>query len=165
MKINNWLVIFGLLFFLTGLALALGGNGKVVGQAADFTLKDLQDKSHTLFQCRGKVVLLNFWATWCPPCRSEMPALQKLYEQADKTRFAMVTVNMGENREDVAKFMKNNGYTFPVLIDKDGVVARQYNVNGIPTTLVINETGGVMRRVVGAKEWTWAELKLLTKAK
>jgi peroxiredoxin len=127
--------------------------------ATNFTLTGLDGKSHALSDYRGKVVFLNFWATWCPPCRAEMPSMQKLYLAWDQTRYVMLTVNLRETKEVVRAFADKNGYTFPILLDETGAIASQYRVSGIPTTLIINENGTVVNKTVGSREWTLEALK------
>jgi peroxiredoxin len=122
---------------------------------ADFALQDLQGKVHALSKYKGKTVLLNFWATWCPPCRSEMPAMQKLWLAADKNKFMMLAVNVGEDKKIVAEFAKKNGYTFPILLDEGGKVSRQYKVRAIPVTYIINKKGELVKKEIGAREWRW----------
>ena len=131
--------------------------------ATDFTLLDLEGNKHTLSDYKGKVVFLNFWATWCPPCRAEMPSMQKLYETWDKDKFVMLAVNIGESREKVRSFAESNGYTFPILLDEDQKVARKYGIRGIPATYLIDEQGNMVNKVVGAREWDINQIKRLLK--
>jgi peroxiredoxin len=126
-------------------------------KAVDFTLKDLNEKSHTLSEYKGKIVFLNFWATWCPPCRAEMPSMQKLYTTWDSREFVMLAVDIGESREKVKAFAEENGYTFPILLDRDKKVARKYMVRGIPTTYLIGKDGNIIKKIVGSREWTLEE--------
>lgn len=109
-------------------------------QAPDFTLTNLKGEKVKLFDYRGKPVFLNFWATWCPPCRAEMPLIQKLYQEKGK-KIQVLTVNIQEDQQTIEKFLKKNHYTFPVLLDKQGKVANQYWIQGIPTTFLIDKEG------------------------
>ncbi len=123
-------------------------------EAVDFTLYNLKGQSHALSDYRGKIIFLNFWATWCGPCRAEMPSMQKLYESWDSDKFVMLAVNVGESQGAVSKFVEKNGYTFPVLLDQDGKVSKKYLIRGIPTTFIIDEKGRVAAKIVGSREWT-----------
>lgn len=129
--------------------------------AIDFTLKDLKGVSHSLEKYRGKVVVLNFWASWCPPCRSEMPSMQEVYRTWDRTKFEMLAVNIREDKVRVNTFVRQNNYTFPVLLDTNGAVATKYRVRGIPTTFIINEKGQIIDKIVGAREWKLEDIKRL----
>jgi thiol-disulfide isomerase/thioredoxin len=129
--------------------------------APDFTLKGLDGKAHSLSDYRGKVVFLNFWASWCPPCRAEMPSMQKLSRSWDKKKYVMLAVNLREAREVVRSFAAKNGYSFPILLDETGGTAAKYRVSGIPTTAIIDEKGNIINRTVGAREWTLGALKSL----
>lgn len=117
----------------------------VVGQAApQFTLTDLTGKSVSLGDFRGKVVLVNFWGTWCQPCRSEMPALQAAYEKYKDRGFAVLGVNIGESKVSAKGFTDRLGVTFPVVLDADrDVTLQKYKVGPIPTTFFIDKQGNV----------------------
>ncbi|MDI3547334.1 MAG: hypothetical protein PWR10_986 [Halanaerobiales bacterium] len=122
--------------------------GTNVGQKApDFTLKTLKGESVSLSNLKGKKVFLNFWASWCPPCRSEMPAIQKLYSNHDD--IAVLGINLREEKGTVAEFMMLNGYTFPVVLDLNAEVATKYLVRGIPTTYILNKEGVIMAKHTG----------------
>jgi cytochrome c-type biogenesis protein len=134
-------------------------SGKVA--AFDFTLEDLNGDPHTLSDYRGKFVFLNFWATWCSPCRREMPAMQKLYEEADKEQFVMLAVNAKQKRDVIKAFADENGYTYPILMDPNYKVSGKYRVRAIPVTYLIDKEGNIIGRVVGGREWTWEEIEPL----
>ena len=134
---------------------------KPAAKAANFTLTGLDGKSHALSDYKGKIVFLNFWASWCPPCRAEMPSMQKLYGSWDKKKFVMLAVNLREAKGAVGSFARQNGYTFPILLDDTGGIASQYQVAGIPTTIIIDGKGYVLSRTVGSREWSLEALKKL----
>jgi peroxiredoxin len=90
---------------------------------------------------RGQVVLLNTWATWCPPCRAEMPDLETYYQQHQEDGFVVLAVNSQESADIVAGFLEEQDFTFPVLLDPDGVVMRDYRVLGLPTSFFIDRDG------------------------
>ena len=128
-------------------------------KAINFTLNGLDGKRHALADYKGKVVFLNFWAAWCPPCRAEMPSLQKLFRSWDKKKYVLLAVNLQGTKKEVASFAGQNGYTFPILLDETGQIGAQYQVSGIPTTLIIDEKGNIVNRTVGSREWTLETLK------
>ncbi len=123
--------------------------------AKDFTLTDLDNKRHRLRDCRGKVVLVNFWATWCPPCRREIPAMQRLWEKLKSEDFVLLAVDMAEDEETVFGFTFATGVeiTFPVLLDRDGAVTESWPVVGMPTSFLIDRGGRIVYRAVGGREW------------
>jgi peroxiredoxin len=123
------------------------------GRAPDFTLKDVKGSSVSLGHFRGKVVFLNFWATWCGPCRSEMASMERLYSQLGSRGLVMLAVNQKESRNPVAKFMKDFGLSFPALLDADGRVAALYGSWGLPTTYVIDTSGRKVGLKSGARDW------------
>lgn len=122
--------------------------------APDFTVYGLNGDTLTLVDLRGKVVFLNFWATWCPPCRREMPSMEKLWRAlSDLEGFTIVAVDVKENRQKVQRFVRSQGYTFPIFLDPRGNVARSYRVRGIPTTFIIDPEGKVIGGFVGGRTW------------
>ncbi len=117
--------------------------------APDFTLTSLDGKKVTLSQLKGKPVLINFWATWCPPCRLEMPALQTVYQEASAKGFTLLMVNQQEDSTTVQNFLKQNNYSLPVVLDLNGQVSDMYQVTGIPTSVFIDSQGVVRDIHVG----------------
>jgi len=128
----------------------------------DFTLKDLTGKSWTLSQLKGKVVVVNFWATWCPPCRGEMPDLQVLSKELAPK--GLVVLAISDEKADVVRpFIKKNGYTFPILLDEGRAVNTKYKIQGIPNSFVYDRSGKLV--AVGIDGRTRRQfLKLLAKA-
>lgn len=123
-----------------------------------FAIKDLSGRTQQLSDYRGKIVFLNFWTSWCPPCRAEMPSMQKLYQRLDKKKYALLAVNVGEGRQTVKQFAQTNGYTFPFLLDENGQIATRFGVRAFPTTYIINKQGKVVGGFVGGREWVLPEL-------
>lgn len=121
--------------------------------APDFTLRDLNGNSVSLSNFRGNVVFLNFWATWCPPCRSEMPSMDRLYGQLRGRGFVVLAVDKQENRRQVEKFMKHYGLSFPALLDTDGKVSSLYGIRGLPSTFIIDSGGKIIGSKMGPKDW------------
>ena len=112
-----------------------------------------QAEMQTLSDLKGKVVFLNFWATWCGPCRIEMPSMESLYNRFKDRGFEMMAVNCMEGQDDVLDFMTDNGLTFPVLLDEDGRVSGAYGIQAIPTTYIIDREGKIIMRLVGSIDW------------
>jgi peroxiredoxin len=125
--------------------------------APSFTLKDLSGKEVKLEDHRGKIVFLNFWATWCPPCRDEMPSMEKLYTEFKDRDFRMLAVDLREGAKKVRAFKKKFKLNFPILLDSDGSVGSMYGVRSIPTTYLIDREGHVIGGALGARDWASKE--------
>ena len=121
--------------------------------APDFTLKGEDGKTYRLADYRGKVVVLNFWATWCPPCRYEMPSMERAHQKVRGENIVLLAVNVGENADQIFEFTGRYPVTFPLPLDLDGTVSRKYPVIGLPTTFVIDPRGMVTHRAIGGREW------------
>ncbi len=118
-------------------------------EAPDFTLTDVDGKTVNLSDYRGKkVVILDFWATWCGPCRAAMPLIQSYYEK-NKGKVEVLSINEQETPDRVAAFIKQTGYTYRVLLDRDGKVESAYRVYGIPTLFVVDKDGDLRHKSVG----------------
>ena len=118
--------------------------------AIDFKLKDFEGKEITLSSLKGKNVYLNFWATWCPPCKGELPDIEKLYEETKNSDLVILAVDINEPIFTVKAFVDSNKYNFKVLLDLDGSVAQKYNITGIPASYFIDKEGKVVYKKVGA---------------
>ncbi len=128
--------------------------------APDFALNDLAGRAHRLSAYRGKIVFLNFWATWCPPCREEMPGMEQLYRRLGHDDFAMLAVNEDEDGAPaVRRFVDGMGLSFPVLVDEKGTVPPRYGVTGYPETFIIDRNGQVLKRFIGPADWDSEELR------
>jgi thiol-disulfide isomerase/thioredoxin len=121
--------------------------------AAPFELMTLDGKVMKSSELAGKVVLVNFWATWCGPCKEEMPSLARLQKQLDPSQFALLTVTTDVQRQGIAHFLSQLGISLPVLFDEDQEVSRSFMVRGLPTTIVIARDGGLVGRAVGPRAW------------
>ena len=131
------------------------GNLKVGETAPDFSLQDLTNQPVTLSSYRGqKVVLLDFWATWCGPCKMAMPGLQALHEEFKDRGLEILSLNQGETGEQVRNFISRKKYTFHVVLDQDQAVGNKYGVRGIPTLVVVDKRGLVQWLHVGYSEDT-----------
>lgn len=121
--------------------------------APDFTLPGPDGKPRSLKDYRGKIVFLNFWATWCTSCRDEMPAMERLYQEFKGKGFEIVAVNVKDKRADALAFVKQLKLTYPVMMDPQGEVGLLYGAWGMPMTYLIDENGIVLARMWGAADW------------
>lgn len=121
----------------------------------DFTLSDMSGKAHTLSSYRGKVVMLNFWATYCGPCIKEMPSMQRLKEKLAGKSFEILAIDMAEEKADVKAFMQRHHIqvNFPILLDTEGTVIEQWMVSAVPTTFIIDPQGKIRYALYGGLEW------------
>ena len=123
------------------------------GATPPLALRDLQGKEHKLAEYKGKVVVLNFWATWCDPCREEMPSMQRLQDKLAGKPFAILAVDYGEGAPRINDFLKKVPVRFTVLLDRDTSVASAWKVKVLPTTLVLDPLQRIRYSVVGDLEW------------
>jgi thiol-disulfide isomerase/thioredoxin len=121
--------------------------------ARDFSVTMLDGTSQSLRALKGKVVFLNFWATWCGPCRAEMPSITNLYQHFKNSDFVILAIDIQESKEDVAAFMSKMRLPFPAALDSSGKVSQLYNVSAIPTTYIIDRDGYVVAMTRGSMEW------------
>ena len=152
---------FGLLVFMLGGASFASGpftdmgviKPKVRMNAPAFNLKTVAGGHTALSDFKGKVILLNFWATWCPDCREEMPSLQKLWKQFKAKGIVVIAVAVDRSQGEVESFVRKLGLTFPVLLDTDGDVRRNYEIAALPTTYIIGRDGRISGKIYGGREW------------
>ena len=128
-------------------------------KAPDFNLKDMNGKTVSLSALKGKVVLLNFFATWCPPCRAEMPAFNKLSRALKQRGLEVVAVSSDRSINDLKDFLEKNKLDFPVLFDADRAATKQYRVFSMPTTFLINKNGLIVEKFYGEYDWTEPETR------
>ena len=125
----------------------------------DFTFPDINGKVVTLSNHRGKVVLVNVWATWCPPCRREMPSMQRLYEKFKGKNFEILAVSIdSEEREAVAPFMRKMNLTFPALLDPGETIRSLYGITGVPESFIIDKQGILVKKIIGPINWATPEV-------
>ncbi len=160
-----------ILILLVNLALAgEGGEGELFSKmrinpikgdkkAPDFSLRDLTGKKVEIRHYKGKIVFLNFWATWCGPCKEEMPSLEVLHEKSKGEKFVLLTISVDyEGLKVVHGFLDKHRYTFTVLLDPNGETLDLFEVKGIPTTFIIDKKGRVIGRAIGPRDWKSPEV-------
>lgn len=149
-------IIFAMAFAVVWLQSAKYEPLTVGKEAPNFSLPDLNDKPVQLSDYRGKVVFLNFWATWCKPCQEEMPSMEQLYKKYEKDGLVILAVSIDRvtTKKDVPTFVKNMSLTFPVLIDSWGQTDKRYKLMGVPETYVIDQVGILREKVIGPRDWT-----------
>ncbi len=157
----NKLIIFPLLFIFSGLAQAQAplANLLLVPEperhaAPAFTIENLRGGDVTLADYKGKLVLLNFWATWCAPCLKEMPSMEKLWQKYKEQGLVVVAVSVDEGyKKRIQTFLKLYDLSFPVLLDPESEVSDLYKVSGIPASFLIDRNGKIISRLVGEADW------------
>jgi len=122
-------------------------------RAPEIALTDLEGRSSALRDLRGKVVILNFWASWCVPCRNEVPALERLYRTYREHGLVVIAVNSGESAEQVRRFLEQLQVTFLTAMDSDGTTTRRFAVRGLPATFLLDREGWIVGVAVGWREW------------
>ena len=163
------LVIIVLIVILVGILILLqtkdsfynpsSGTQLAKGRPApNFSLPDLDGQMVGLADYRGKVVLLNIWATWCPPCVEEMPSMEKLYQEMKGEGFEILAVSIDESgTQDVLPFMKKHKLSFPALIDSKGTLKDLYQTTGVPESFIIDKDGILVEKIIGPRDWAVPE--------
>jgi thiol-disulfide isomerase/thioredoxin len=127
--------------------------------APEIIVNSLQGKPLKLSDLKGKVVLLNFWATWCPPCREEIPSMMKLNSAMTGKPFQMIAVSIDEGGVPaIESFLKTSGFALPAYTDPDGRAAKAYGITGVPETFVIDKNGILIKKIVGSLKWDSPEV-------
>ena len=126
--------------------------------APNFALPGLDGRKHQLTDYRGKVVVVNFWATWCPSCLAEMPSMNRAWRGLGPDGFMMLAVNVGEDRKTVEEFAANFDLSFPVLLDPRNTQSDEWSIWGLPTTFIVDPSGRIAYRAVGGRDWDDPEL-------
>lgn len=135
---------------------------RVGDEAPNFHLRDLQGRTISLSQFRGKVVLLNFWATWCGPCRIEMPAMEQLYRTLPRKDFEILAVSTDPQGAAVTRpFQREMGFTFPILHDPDMRTGLIYGTRTLPLSFMVDRQGVVRKKIFGARDWDTPEAREL----
>ncbi|MBI4687899.1 MAG: TlpA family protein disulfide reductase [Nitrospirae bacterium] len=139
--------------------LGVGIDKQIGKKATEFTAKDISDKDVMLSSFKGKPVIVNFWATWCPYCRQERSSLNSLYRNYKDKGLIVISISTGESKRTVENYLKNIPADFLVLLDKEREIAQAYGVFGLPTSFVINRDGVVRYKSTGARDWLSADSK------
>lgn len=121
--------------------------------APDFTLPDTEGRPHRLADYRGRPVIINFWATWCPPCREEIPSMNRAWKILKQEDIAMLAINIGDDEDTIFIFNADYPADFPILLDRTGAVIEQWPVQGLPTTYVVAPDGTLAYRAIGSRVW------------
>lgn len=127
-------------------------------QAPDFELPDLDGNTVRFADHKGKVVLVNFWATWCPPCRAEIPSMERAWSKLEEGDVAMLALHVGGDSDKIWAFLADFNVTFPVLIDKSSKVSKEWQTIGLPTTYIADGQGRKALRAIGGREWDHPDL-------
>ena len=144
------LVLIGIVALLGALLLTLFSGADAQTNRFDFTLQDVNGKAFTLSDYEGTTIAVNFWATWCPPCRQEMPDLDAYYRAHLLDHdFILVAINDGEDPQVARAFIEQNGFSFPALVDPTSTITISQGINGLPTTLIVDPTGQIIYRHSG----------------
>jgi peroxiredoxin len=150
-KLTLLILAFSLALFITGC-----GESPVatVGKPApDFDTIDLKGEIWSLSKLKGQVVFVNFWATWCAPCREEMPSMQKLYTKLPKDKFKMIALFNRDDPKPVKNFIAKLGITMPILDDHQNIIGEKYSLTGLPETFIVDKQGVIREKFIGPVEW------------
>jgi cytochrome c biogenesis protein CcmG/thiol:disulfide interchange protein DsbE len=155
-KLSIFLLALGSFFSCTWREIEEEPKGPAVeGEAApSFSFEDRFGQRLLLSDFRGKVVLINFWATWCVPCRDEMPSMDSLRRQMDPSRFAIVALSVDDSWDVVNQFMTQSDFTVPVYSDFDRKISTLYGTSKFPETYIVDKKGKVAKKVIGPTDWT-----------
>ncbi|MDP1864664.1 MAG: TlpA disulfide reductase family protein [Thiobacillus sp.] len=164
-KLKRWagqVAVLGLLFGLpaAGVAAELPPLSHSLTKltpkpAPALKLNDMRGAAHDLSQLKGRVVLINFWATWCPPCRREMPSMERLTQQLKGEAFSVLAVNVGESVNDIELFTSqlDADLSFPILLDRSSQSMQSWKISGLPTTYLVDKKGRVVAGAIGGREF------------
>jgi len=148
------------LFLLTSHSYAVPPGIKYIENlwpAPEIGLTDIDGCKHTLADYQGNILIVNFWGTWCQPCRKEMPSLQRAYEQLIKNNIPIIAIAMGDSLADIIQYRNSNSVNFSLIPDKESVVSTNWSVPALPTSYILNQDGEVIIRVIGEFEWDKAD--------
>jgi len=157
MQVKRIATVLAIGLFWVVTAKATGFEARVASPAPELKAHDLTGASKTLTDYRGKVVVLNFWATWCPPCQREMPSLERLRMQMKGRPLEIVAVSSAETPEEVNAYLAKMKLGFPILLDTDSSNTRRWKVFALPTTFVLDTEGQVRHVLTGPTEWDQGE--------
>lgn len=149
-------LLFLLFLYLTGTDSFASSVGE---KAPDFSLKDMSGRNVSLSSFRGKVVLLNFWATWCPSCKDEMPRLNKVYGELKSSGLEVIAVSSDYSLDSLKEYLAKNSFDFNILYDEKRSVIRQYRISFLPVTILIDRNGFIADKIPGEFEWPSPDMK------
>ncbi len=161
MKLQVWITVISILFLYSSAhaAVAPWEIEEIIGKdAPQFTLSDIKGNKISLSSFKGKVILLNFWATWCPSCKNEMPSLTSLYKKYREKGIVVVAISMDKSKRDVQNFLSKSPIVFPVLLDSDLSISHKYKVFAFPTTFLIDREGVLREKYIGEEDWMDPEI-------
>ncbi len=121
--------------------------------APQLSLFDMDGVKHQLADYKGKTIIVNFWATWCPPCRAEMPSMERAWQKIKDDNIVMLAVNVGEDEETIFSFLGDYPVNFTILLDQSGHTIEKWPVKGLPTTFIISPKGEITYQAIGGREW------------
>ena len=133
-------------------------------QAPAFNLQDMDGEKFSLATYKGKVLIVNFWATWCPPCRAELPSMNRGWDKIKNENIEMIAINVGEDEDTIYSFMADYPINFKVLLDQSGDIISQWPIKGLPTTFVVDAEGRIVYRAIGGREWDSDKLLNMVRA-
>ena len=133
-----------------------------IEQFSQISLEDINGQEHSLSEYAGKKVFLNFWTVENETSLSELPKLQKVYDGLDKNEYVLLTISSGQSRRDAKELAEQKGYTFPILLDKEGKLVRQLGLRQLPASFIIGNDGKVLLKALGPRDWTVQDLKILS---
>ncbi len=169
-KLNITRIITVLLCIVASTLFAAGNSSNGLSRidppiaAPAFTLEDLDDQSRTMYEFIGKPVIVNFWATWCPPCRKEMPSMERAWQKIQAEGIAMIGINVGEDFDTVFGFTGDIDISFPLLLDTDSSATKKWPIRGLPTTYVVNPQGEIVYQALGERQWDDEDLLDIVRA-
>lgn len=164
MKLIYFMIVLTFPLHTAGAQSPWGINELVGKNAPDLSLRDINDKTVSLSSLRGNVVLINFWATWCPPCRAEMSSLNKLYKEYKGKGFTVVAVSKDRSVTYVKDYLSKNPVDFPILMDFDNKASKQFRVFSLPTSFLLDKNGVITELFLGEEEWDSPKFKSKIKA-
>lgn len=138
---------------------AFGVESLVGSRAPEFVLRDMDGKYVSITALRGKLVVLNFWATWCPPCRKELPGLDRLHGDYLGQGLVVVAVSTDSTERGIRKFLDENPFRLRVVHDRDGKISQLYGVFSLPTTFIIDRRGIVISHIIGEQDWSSSQMR------
>ncbi len=147
------LLCFGLLLVFAAVSAGTNTLSPSDGEAPDFLLPEIGGTQVRLEDFRGKVLVVNFWAVWCKPCREEMPSLERGSRWLERFDGRVITINMGDSPEMIRRFLEKNPVNLPILLDADAETSTNWGVTGLPMTFVVDPEGRLAYRVMGPREW------------